>query len=189
MAEQGHSLVVRVPGLDQVEGAVMALRDLPGIGEELAVLESLSLDALPPPPADPTNAVADDPLAAGLRLQLISGAARDGTTVVDDQDVVGEAVGLLEVEAHSRCAVDYEVVTVGHRGASRLVPAQLLARHVSLDRGDVDETAVVRPHFGIVMDERGHAVARIGQSLADFAAQQAGRSGDENIHEMCAEPM
>jgi ABC-type lipoprotein release transport system permease subunit len=39
MADQGHSLVVRVPGLDQVESAVAALRDLPVVGEELAVLD------------------------------------------------------------------------------------------------------------------------------------------------------
>ena len=38
-----------------------------------------------------------DPLAAHLRLELVGGAARDDPAVVDDGDLVGELVRLLEV--------------------------------------------------------------------------------------------
>ena len=39
-------------------------------GQELALIQSLSLDRLPPLPADPSNRVADDPRAAALGAQL-----------------------------------------------------------------------------------------------------------------------
>ncbi len=42
----------------------------PWSDEELVVIESLSLSALPPLPPDPTNAVADDPEAAAFGRQL-----------------------------------------------------------------------------------------------------------------------
>ena len=38
-----------------------------------------------------------DALAAGLRLELVGGAAGDDLAVVDDADVVREVVGLLQV--------------------------------------------------------------------------------------------
>ena len=40
--------------------------------DEIAVLKSLSLSALPPLPADPSNAVADDPRAARMGQQLFN---------------------------------------------------------------------------------------------------------------------
>jgi cytochrome c peroxidase len=38
--------------------------------DEVAILQGLSLDSLPPLPPDPSNAVADDPRAAALGHQL-----------------------------------------------------------------------------------------------------------------------
>ena len=52
------------------------------------------------PAARERGAVVDDDLdalAADLGLELVRGAARDDLAVVDDGDLVGELVGLLEV--------------------------------------------------------------------------------------------
>lgn len=54
----------------------------PWSDEELAVLRSLSLDALGPPPPDPSNRVADDPAAAALGERIFFDTRFSGNNAV-----------------------------------------------------------------------------------------------------------
>lgn len=79
--------------------------------DELAVLQSLALQSLPAAPADPSNAVADNPLAAQLGRQLFLDArlSADGrvscATCHQPQrlftDGLAQAVGLAKVERNA----------------------------------------------------------------------------------------
>ena len=74
-----------------------------------------------------------DPLAADLRLELVGGTARDDPAVVDDGDLVGELVGLLEVLRRQE-----ERRSLAHLGADHVPHAEPAAR-VEAGRGLVEE--------------------------------------------------
>ena len=67
-----------------------------------------------------------DPLAADLRLELVGGAAGDDLAVVDDGDLVGQLVGLLEVlgrEQERRALADEAADDVPHAEPAARVEA------------------------------------------------------------------
>ena len=71
-----------------------------------------------------------DPLPADLRLQLVRRSARDDPAVVDDRDLVGELVGLLEVlrrQQERRAFAHLGADHVPHREpAARIEPGRRL---------------------------------------------------------------
>ena len=74
-----------------------------------------------------------DDVAANAVLQLIGGACRDDLSLVDDDDLVGELVGLLEV-----LRGEQQRGTTSHQRADD-VPHPVAAARVETGRGLVEE--------------------------------------------------
>ena len=114
-----------------------------------------------------------DPLAADLRLELVGGAAGDDPAVVDDGDLVGELVGLLEVLGRQE-----QRVALAHLAADH-VPEAEAATGVEPGGGLVEEEQARSPDEGRREVEPPPHAARVG--LRDAVARVVERELHEQL--------
>ena len=77
-----------------------------------------------------------------------------------------------------------EVRLAGQPDELVLAPAETGVRYVARNAAcDRDRTTIVRPYIRRAMDQRSHPVASRDQPRADFAPDQPGRAGHEDVQQ------
>ena len=121
------ALVALLVGMLALAASLVWWTNRPAWGAaELATLQTLALDALPPLPADPSNAVADDPRAAALGAAIFFDTRFSGNGAVacatchqpdlffTDGLPLGQGMGTIPLHSMSLVGASYGDVCTGN---------------------------------------------------------------------------